>query len=327
MNSEKKKEKNVFESFLRLVLSAILIGQLVHIHLQTFHIDFNLNSVFDNFKLQPMKQKTLVLYVYSDSPSHFTQRLQFFLNIGVGETDDVDYIFIINGFKVNAQIPPYYNIKVIQRPNTCFHFGSYGEVIKSLGGLNALKQYKAIIFLNPSAVGPLLPKYWPESIHWTEIFTSRLIDDVHAVGSSLSCTKNKKIEGPRVEGHAFGATIKAIELAFSHGIFECRSTIQETLEKGEYAFSSLLLNNSMNLDTLLLNYEEKIDWRDRKNWDCNENRDPLRKNHYGKYNMTVHPLEVVFHIPDLSNEDIFGTETKLYMKWAIQRAKNNMFVV
>ena len=150
---------------------------------------------------------------------------------------------------------------------------------------------------------------------------------MHAIGSSLSCAKNNKIEGPRVEGHAFGATIKAIELALNHGIFECRSTIQETLEKGEYAFSSLLIKNNMNLDTLLLSYEENTDWRDRKNWNCNEGRDPLRKNRYGKHNMTVHPLEVVFHIPDLAKEDIFATETKLYMKWAIQRAKTNVYAV
>jgi hypothetical protein len=283
--------------------------------------------VFDDFKIVPIKQRTLVLYVFTDSPSHFTHRLQFFLNIGVGEEDDVDYVFIINGFVVKASIPPFYNIKVIPRSNTCFHFGSYGEVIKLLGGINALKSYKAVIFLNPTAVGPILPKYWPETIHWTEIYTSRLVNDVHAVGSSLSCAKNKNIEGPRIEGHAFGASIKAIELAWNYSIFDCRSTIRETLELGEYAFSKLLLNNNMNLDTLLLNYEENIDWRDRKNWDCNENRDPLRKNNYGKYNITVHPLEVVFHIPDVAKQDIFGTETKLYMKWALQRTKNNIYAV
>jgi hypothetical protein len=49
-------------------------------------------------------------------------------------------------------------------------------------------RYKYFIVLNSSLRGPFLPLSWPKShLHWSEIFTSKLSDDIKLVGLSINC--------------------------------------------------------------------------------------------------------------------------------------------
>jgi hypothetical protein len=133
-------------------------------------------------------KKLLVMYAYFEKDDRYIKTLQYFLTLGVEESDSIDYVFIIQGGKVSVQFPSYKNVFVFKRENDCYDFGAYGKTLMYLGGLDALEsKYSKFMFINPSVMGPILPKYWPSGVHWSEIFTSRLKGDVHAVGTSIVC--------------------------------------------------------------------------------------------------------------------------------------------
>jgi hypothetical protein len=268
--------------------------------------------------------KTLILYAYYERNPAYVHTFKFFIEFGLFESDDLEYIFIIQGGQTNVTIPNYKNVRILKRPNDCFDFGAYGKAIEWLGGLDAISQYKAFIFINPSAIGPILPKYWPKEIKWTQIYTERLVGDVHLVGSSLTCRVYPKYKefGPRVEGYAFAASSFAVELAFQRGVFKCHLDKMSSIFEGEFKFSRIVLENNLNLDSLLLKYG-RINWKNKKNWKCNALEYPSRLNTYDG-DMSIHPLEIVFHKSIwIWKEIVFSTvyhkEVLKYMKWARDR--------
>lgn len=268
-------------------------------------------------------RKVLVLYAYFEKSAFYAETLRFFLTVGVQNSDHIDYVFILQG-SCSVPIPKRKNIFVHHRKNECFDFGAYGATFTFLGGLQKLaSQYKAAIFLNPSVVGPILPKYWPPSLHWSSIFTHRLVGGVEVVGTSLVCLPRTDAGGygPRVEGMAWAASMAALQVAEAAGVFRCFTSKHDAIVEGEYGLSRAVLSAGMNLDSLLLKYGS-IDWRESRHWDCNRNRHPSRNNSYE--NISVHPLEVVFHKPRWlwdgeALSDVYLNEVKQYMRWAAER--------
>jgi hypothetical protein len=147
--------------------------------------------------------KTLVIYAYFEKNELYAKTLDYFIKLGVEPSDRIDYVFIIQGYRSSIEIPMYRNVRVLRRPNTCFDFGAYGKAIEWMGGIARLRgRYANFVFINPSALGPILPKYWPRWIHWTEVFTSRLVNDTHACSTSIVCLPKTDLGGwgPRIEG-------------------------------------------------------------------------------------------------------------------------------
>jgi hypothetical protein len=72
-----------------------------------------------NANQQLAHKKVLVLYAYLEKKSRYdySQALEYFINLGVEETDKIDYLFIIQGAKVSVDIPKYKNVKILHRPN------------------------------------------------------------------------------------------------------------------------------------------------------------------------------------------------------------------
>ena len=52
------------------------------------------------------------------------------------------------------------------------------------------------------------------------------------------------------------------------GVFECYSSIHETVWHSELGASLAVLNAGFNIDSLMMRYKG-IDWRDRSFWSCN----------------------------------------------------------
>ena len=281
------------------------------------------SSIFETVKnvlsYKEHTKKTLVLYAYFEKNVDYMKRLQYFVDFSIRESDPVDYVIIIQGAYCTATIPSYKNLRVIRRTNTCFDFGSYGDVIEILGGIEIIdKKYKAVMFLNPSTSGPILPKYWPSSIHWTEIFTSRLKGNVHSVGASITCLGDGRGNGPGIEGYASFSTPLAISIAQKYGVFKCRKEKWDVIRFGEYGLATSLLKAGKNINCLLLKYGD-LDWRSTKTWSCNNFYHPTVNGSYE--GISVHPLEVVFHKSfwDIINENVFYNETRAYMQWAAGR--------
>jgi hypothetical protein len=117
-------------------------------------------------------------------------------------------------------------------------------------------------------------------------------------------------------------------VAWSAGaVFKCHANKVNAIVDGEYGFSRVLLNHSLNLDTLLSKYGS-VDWRNKSNWNCNGNRFADRHGTY-EDGMTVHPYETVFFKPLwLFNghvlSEVYTNETFHYLDWAVKRKlKNN----
>jgi len=270
--------------------------------------------------LKENPKKTLLLYAYFEKNDKYSKNLQFLIDFSIRESDPVDYVIIIQGGNCTAKFPTYKNLRVIRRPNACYDFGAYGDVMEILGGIEVInKKYKAIMFLNPSAPGPIIPKYWPSSIHWTEIFTSRLKGNVHSVGASITCLPNDpRGFGPGLEGYATASTPLAVSIGMKHGVFKCRKNKVEVIINSEYGLASSLIKAGLNIDTMLLKYGN-LDWRNTKTWGCNYLKHPTNNGSYE--GISVHPLESVFQKVawhDKPNHKVYYNETYAYMQWAIR---------
>ncbi|KAK2000039.1 hypothetical protein LX36DRAFT_631320 [Colletotrichum falcatum] len=124
--------------------------------------------------------RPLILYAFAESDVA-RKNLKFFINQGLH--DAADFVFILNGeTSVGTIIPEKKNIRVINRPNTCFDLGAYGEVLRKD---DLYKKYKRFITLNASIRGPFLP-HWAQSC-WSDLYLGRLTDKVKLVGMTANC--------------------------------------------------------------------------------------------------------------------------------------------
>jgi hypothetical protein len=252
------------------------------------------------------------------------------MNVGVTENEHADYLIITSPidnelnkptpYKDSIVTPKFVNvltITLLKKP--CDRMAAYGLAIDQMGGLAWFfdSKYTALIFVSSDSVGPLLPKFWPSRAHWSSIFTERLKQNVHAVGL-LDCIKGQAI--PRLSDVMFAASIEAVRVGWLRGVFKCGSG---------YEFASTLIENKMNLDTLMLNYgENEVDWVN-ASVRCDAVQSSAWKSHY-RY--SIHPFETVF-FPIVAAGDSpatigldkrvfserFEKELEAYMQWAVER--------
>ncbi len=148
-------------------------------------------------------KRTLVVYFFSIetfNSTNSTERIKSFIEIGVDtHSHGVDYAFMLqNGLAKHVDLPGSSNHAIIVNKFTdCVDFGAYGHAVEYLGGPELVAEmYSHVVFINSAAQGPILPKYWPKHLHWTRIFTSRLIGDVHACSISIGCKSPNDPSGP-----------------------------------------------------------------------------------------------------------------------------------
>ncbi len=316
--------KDIFTS--RLILLGLLFFQVFYFWFGFLKPSFLLDLI--TFK-EPHNDRTILFYAYFEKNKIYSFRLKFFLDVAVRETDPIDYVFIIQGGNVNVAFPNYTNIRIIKRDNDCYDFGAYGDAINRIGGIEQIKKYKAVMFINPSGTGPILPKYWPKSIHWSYAFTSKLRNNIHAVSISICCAPNDFREyAPGLESYAFAATPYAVEVALNAGVYSCKKDMDDAIVTGEYLFSKVLIRNKLNLESFLLKYPENTDYTNSLNWHCNDNQHPTMNKTYNfdeKDKICVYPLETMFHkvFWTRSNHFVYYDETLVYMGLALNRTDKN----
>jgi hypothetical protein len=308
-----------------ILTSHLFILALFSLTIQVLYVSLGLITFEETHN-----DRTILFYAYFEKNQIYIHRLKFFLEIGVRETDPIDYVFIIQGGKASVTFPNYTNIRIIKRPNDCYDFGAYGDTIQTLGGVAEIKKYKAVMFINPSASGPILPKYWPKSIHWSYVFTSRLKNNIHAVSTSLSCPPNIRSFGPHAESFTIVITPYAFELALKEDVFSCKKDRIDAIDTGEVKLSEVLRQNKLNVENLLLKYAENTDWTNTLNWNCNNYYHPTGNKTYNYddekgMNIIVHPFEVIFHKTHWKKENnfVYYDETIVYMDWVQKNVKND----
>lgn len=125
----------------------------------------------------------LILYTYHETDEAL-RNLNFFLKHALH--DKADFVFIMNG-EYTITIPDLPNVKVIDRPNTCYDLGAYGEVLRADDSLLATK-YSRFIMINASLRGPFFPS-WANNC-WSDTYLSKLTDHVKLVGMTYNCAQN-----------------------------------------------------------------------------------------------------------------------------------------
>jgi hypothetical protein len=254
--------------------------------------------------------KTLILYLYRAKNLKRKLAFEIFIELGLKYEPKIDYVFILQGIGSSMSLPSFKNIKVYQRNNTCFKFGAFGDTIEWLGGLGSLEDtYTSFVFLSPSVIGPILPKYWPEHVHWSQIFTSSLSNNIHLYGTSMGCSRSVIVE----TGLVFAVTYQALRVGFESSVFRCHENRSSDLNYGEEILTRFVLKHGMRVDSLLLRHTGRVDWRNESGCELIEG------------NLTQikpHPLEQVFYPTwrtRSSTQSAYASEVSTYIEWALDR--------
>ncbi|KAF3281546.1 hypothetical protein TWF970_002103 [Orbilia oligospora] len=126
--------------------------------------------------------RPLILYAYHESPNA-RQNAIFFIHHGLHSA--ADFIFILNGHtNLTLLIPSAPNIRIIQRTNTCYDLGAYGEVLTS-NNSELINKYNKFILLNGSIRGPFLPTWSREC--WSDAYLAKVTDRNKLVGMTFNC--------------------------------------------------------------------------------------------------------------------------------------------
>ncbi|KAK6333778.1 hypothetical protein TWF730_003961 [Orbilia blumenaviensis] len=126
--------------------------------------------------------RPLILYAYHESPNSRENAI-FFIHHGLHSA--ADFIFILNGYtNLTLLIPSAPNIRIIQRTNTCYDLGAYGEVLTTNKN-ELIKKYEKFIMLNASIRGPFLPTWSREC--WSDAYLAKVTDKNKLVGMTFNC--------------------------------------------------------------------------------------------------------------------------------------------
>lgn len=277
--------------------------------------------------------KTLITYCYYETEK--TQdNFSFFLKNGVIQSENYDYIFIINNHTCSVQFPDYDNIKIIKHDNDN-DVSSYKWLIETYGDEYFLK-YNYFYFINSSCIGPFLPPIITNN--WIELMNVYLnkydlIGPVVEIPPDntgfllLDIPKNENI--PFIHTYMFGVSV------FGFKIFKELLHKNVTISKHrsldmERMISSGILTNGGKIKSFLKKFQH-VDLNNEANWNyykfnqfnntrysCYE----IPKNYFG---LDLNPFEIIF-VKNLRNaseyrkSDISGISSELYLQ--VEKYKN-----
>lgn len=236
-----------------------------------------------------LEKKILVVYTYFPSPSA-NHNLRTFL-YSVQESDSIDYILVVNGRVCEVELPNRSNLRVLKRDNIGFDFGGHKAALDSVN----LDAYAYFFCMNSSVTGPILPTYFPPTLHWTSIFTNKLTEKVKLVGTTIVCLPESDAGGfgPKVEGFFFLTDRIGLALLLGEGtIFVDHPDKRSAIVNGEYGLSRCIFRHGYTIDCMLQRYQG-MDWRNPENMHQNGYKHPSRHNSY--FQTSINPYEVVFH--------------------------------
>ncbi|KFY19739.1 hypothetical protein V491_04256 [Pseudogymnoascus sp. VKM F-3775] len=167
----------------------------------------------DKAKMRNERPKSLISYVYTESPTN-RRNLEFFIKHGLYA--GADFVFSFNGDTDAETILPVYetspwydpkitNIEVLKRDNKCFDMGAHGEALlrewndlgtklspmggRDRGGRKFWEGYERFMLMNASVRGPFMP-IWSKDC-WSEAFWGMLTDKKKLAGMSYNCHGGK----------------------------------------------------------------------------------------------------------------------------------------
>jgi len=229
--------------------------------------------------------KHLIIYSYFEKLDS-KENLNFFIKNGIFEHEDYQFLIVVNGENFGIDLPEYKNVKLLYRENKGFDFGGWGFGLKNTN----IRVYDYFIFLNSTCVGPFLPRYIPQELYWTDLFVSKIDNDIKLCGPTINYLPTNPNRSKHIQSYAFGTDIIGLELLIKNGIFDPDENInrKNVIENHELGMSDVLLSNNFKIYSFQLseNLNSKIEDKSKLHGDI----------HYvGKYyEDTINPIEVMF---------------------------------
>ncbi len=268
-----------------------------------------------------MNEKVLVLYTYYES-KEYRKNLNFFLNKGVTESKNIDFIFVVNGFKISIDIPKLPNVTVFPRKNIGLDFGAWSEALFSID----YHKYQYFLFINPTVRGPFLPVWVPKEIHWTDLFINFIDEETKLIGTTINYYKGK----PHIQSMVIATDLIGLELGIRHKIFEPNIVDmgkgQIILQK-EIGYSSLILSHGYQIKCMLSAYKD-VDFRvehkctDRRTLNKRNASLMANKKYYGDpifpksyFGIDVNPFEVIFF---KTKRKVNSSVMEKYTEWLLK---------
>lgn len=156
-----------------------------------------------------------------------------------------DFIFILNGAHTLPVLPELShlpNVRVIQRPNTCFDLGAYWEVLSAKENFLA-HAYKRYLFINASLRGPFLPSS-ARKVCWSDAYLDMLDEQrkVGLVGMTWNCARTTEENfPPHLQSMIWGIDAKVLNEVVLPNL-KCFETMSDTVTNGETVMTSKVLD-------------------------------------------------------------------------------------
>ena len=272
------------------------------------------------------KYKTLITFVHfkRSDDSIYEENLYFFIELGLIDSSEYHFNFIINSEKGGEFIPKRKNISVIKGHNKGYDFGAYKQSLDSVN----LQDFNRFIFMNDTCRGPFIPNYVPKSINWVEMFLHEMDDKVKLVGATWfnaeydeflqDVLKRPKGTNTHIQSWCFGMDKTALKILLKNKIFDTIGKDKWSLiTEHEIKMSQILINSGYIVKPFQLSREIE------KHQDVNHN------DAYFKINLN--PLEVMFFKVKSSGKGqlINPQVLKNYTKWKLRPipAKHKIAIV
>ncbi|KAL4524203.1 hypothetical protein Ndes2526B_g00222 [Nannochloris sp. 'desiccata'] len=248
---------------------------------------------------------TLVIYDYQGLDEEDLDNLRFFLALGVTSDDGNRYVIIAQekllqeeddqdedgaledealGLPDEIPLPPLEglpsNIEIVARPNEPCRssWGVLGWLLYA--DVLDLSVFQNFILVDSSVRGPFLPAHWPPIVHWSTALLSRLQGTVHMVGATISTDPTHPGPGapvaaltrvqPRVRSGLVAFDRVALQaIQTDPDALKCRADVEDAAWFNEAGTSAAVLHSGLNLDCLMLRYQNK-DWLDKSSWGWKE---------------------------------------------------------
>lgn len=253
--------------------------------------------------------KYIVFYSYFETPSSI-KNIKFFIQNGIFDNLDVNYIIIINGYKCSVSIPNYKNIIIKKRINQGRDFGAWSVGLLSIIETNKIKidNNTKYIFLNDTVCGPFIPRYVPVNIHWYELFTTLLSDKIKLSGITINYYPWGKFGQKHVQSMAFCVDMIGLNILFDkHILGNSNETYELDTEnkrsyiiKYEHGLSKSILDAGFEISALYIADLKKI-----------KTMDIWYNNKY--FNSTINPLETMFIKTNRINSDLINKYYESFM--------------
>jgi hypothetical protein len=202
-----------------------------------------------------VREKTLVVYAYSQHSADAVANARFFLRFGVdGASEDAVFVLVANGCH-SLEWPIHDNVIVVERENTCFDFGAWSAGLREARRRGVAFAYA--IFLNASVRGPFLPAYEPRP--WWRVFTVMLEADagLGLLGTTVHCADLDARDAKSAHVQSMLLALRAEELAGVGAPFFdldrfCAPSKGAAIYGGEMALSRAVLDAGLGLGGFLL---------------------------------------------------------------------------